>query len=87
MRDNLFNAAIGDTQVLCRGTADKTGAAESSSWLFRAGQTALALGVQVGEPCPLLQGFVLNPLAVVFEKYDTDTELLRGARASPCKTM
>lgn len=53
-RDDAFKTAIGDTQVLCRGTADKHGAAESSTWLLRAGQTALALGVQVRQSEPPL---------------------------------
>lgn len=48
LRDNIFHAALGDTQVLRTGTADKNGTAESTSWLLRAGQAALALGVQVG---------------------------------------
>ena len=47
MRDDVFQTALGDSQVLCGGTADKDGTAESSTWLLRAGQTALALGVQV----------------------------------------
>lgn len=49
MCDDAFKTALGDTQVLCRGTADKSGAAKSSTWLLRAGQRALALGVQVRE--------------------------------------
>lgn len=48
MPNRMFESALVDTQVLRGGSAHPLAAAESSTWLMRAGRTGLKLDIQVG---------------------------------------